>query len=345
MSPPIASACWSRPPARCSWWPAAKARASRKRRRLDLGLHRRWRLLVRRHRHDPARDRAGAIARGRRRSHAQPQAACARWPRPPTGAFGDFLSARRRHRHAAVRRALQVLRRLRRRLTAPFVIDLGFSRKRLCRHREGRRAGRHADRRLCRRRDGARAAARDLPVDRRHSADGVEPVVRLAGRGRRQRWALTVAIIAENFTGAIGTVIFVAYLSALCQNPLHTATQFALLTALAAVGRTYLSSGGGFVAEQTGWLMFFVICALADLRACCCWPGCSARAFQAAGAEQATASASGRARRRCHLEDRRASPNRRQAVSEQKKSLGHHRHGHCRAALSRPRCFLASDRP
>src|SRR5262249_47575676 len=29
-------------------------------------------------------------------------------------------------------------------------------------------------------------------------------------------WALTAAIIAENFTGAIGTVIFVAYLSALC---------------------------------------------------------------------------------------------------------------------------------
>ena len=28
--------------------------------------------------------------------------------------------------------------------------------------------------------------------------------------------ALTVTIIVENFTGAIGTVIFVAYLSALC---------------------------------------------------------------------------------------------------------------------------------
>jgi MFS transporter, PAT family, beta-lactamase induction signal transducer AmpG len=75
-------------------------------------------------------------------------------------------------------------------------------------------------------------------------------------------WALTAAIIAENFTGAIGTVIFVAYLSALCQNPLHTATQYALLTALAAVGRTYLSSGAGYVAETTGWPLFFVISAL-----------------------------------------------------------------------------------
>jgi len=67
---------------------------------------------------------------------------------------------------------------------------------------------------------------------------------------------------SENFTSAIGTVIFVAYLSALCQNPLHTATQYALLTALAAVGRTYLSSGAGFVAAATGWPLFFVICVL-----------------------------------------------------------------------------------
>ena len=78
-------------------------------------------------------------------------------------------------------------------------------------------------------------------------------------------WALTAAIIAENFTGAIGTVIFVAYLSALCKSPLHTATQFALLTALAAVGRTYLSSGAGYVAQWTGWPAFFVLSALVAL--------------------------------------------------------------------------------
>ena len=75
-------------------------------------------------------------------------------------------------------------------------------------------------------------------------------------------WALALAITAENFTSAIGTVIFVAYLSALCRNPLHTATQYALLTALAAVGRTYLSSGAGYVAKATGWPLFFAICVL-----------------------------------------------------------------------------------
>ena len=74
--------------------------------------------------------------------------------------------------------------------------------------------------------------------------------------------ALTFAITVENFTSAIGTVIFVAYLSALCQNPLHTATQYALLTALAAAGRIYLSSVAGYVAAATGWVWFFVICAV-----------------------------------------------------------------------------------
>jgi PAT family beta-lactamase induction signal transducer AmpG len=76
---------------------------------------------------------------------------------------------------------------------------------------------------------------------------------------------LTFAIVAENFTSAIGTVIFVAYLSNLCRNPLHTATQYALLTALAAVGRTYLSSGAGYIADATGWVWFFAICAAAGL--------------------------------------------------------------------------------
>jgi PAT family beta-lactamase induction signal transducer AmpG len=76
---------------------------------------------------------------------------------------------------------------------------------------------------------------------------------------------LAFAITVENFTSAIGTVIFVAYLSALCRNPLHTATQYALLTALAAVGRTYLSAGAGFLVDAFGWVWFFAICAAAAI--------------------------------------------------------------------------------
>jgi PAT family beta-lactamase induction signal transducer AmpG len=84
--------------------------------------------------------------------------------------------------------------------------------------------------------------------------------------GLNTAW-LTFAIVAENFTSAIGTVIFVAYLSALCRNPLHTATQYALLTALAAFGRTYLSSGAGFIAAATGWPWFFAICSVSGVPA------------------------------------------------------------------------------
>jgi PAT family beta-lactamase induction signal transducer AmpG len=76
---------------------------------------------------------------------------------------------------------------------------------------------------------------------------------------------LTFAITVENFTSSVGTVVFVAYISSLCRNPLHTATQYALLTALAAVGRTYLSAGAGYLASATGWPWFFAICALAGI--------------------------------------------------------------------------------
>lgn len=85
------------------------------------------------------------------------------------------------------------------------------------------------------------------------------------GYQERSSEALAVAIIVENFAGAIGTVIFVAYISALCRNPLHTATQYALLTALASTGRTMLSSGSGFAVEALGWPMFFIGTGLAAL--------------------------------------------------------------------------------
>jgi len=72
--------------------------------------------------------------------------------------------------------------------------------------------------------------------------------------------ALTFSVAIWNFADAFGTVIFVGYLSALCQSPLHTATQYALLTALATVGRTIFSSGTGYLVAAAGWFWFFVIC-------------------------------------------------------------------------------------
>jgi PAT family beta-lactamase induction signal transducer AmpG len=71
----------------------------------------------------------------------------------------------------------------------------------------------------------------------------------------------------EFFFDAIGTVIFVAYLSALCRNPLYTATQFALLTALAALGRNVFSLVSGYVVHATDWFWYFIICVISGLPA------------------------------------------------------------------------------
>jgi PAT family beta-lactamase induction signal transducer AmpG len=74
--------------------------------------------------------------------------------------------------------------------------------------------------------------------------------------------ALTIGV--ENFTGGMGSAAFVAYLSGLC-NLAFTATQYALLTSLAAVGRTTLSASGGALADALGWTPFFVLATAACL--------------------------------------------------------------------------------
>ena len=72
--------------------------------------------------------------------------------------------------------------------------------------------------------------------------------------------ALTIGF--ENLAGGMGSAVFVAYISSLC-NLAFTATQYALLSSLAVVGRTLLSTGGGAVAEAVGWVEFFVLTAAA----------------------------------------------------------------------------------
>jgi PAT family beta-lactamase induction signal transducer AmpG len=67
---------------------------------------------------------------------------------------------------------------------------------------------------------------------------------------------LTVTIGIENFTGGMGSAAFVAYLSSLC-NVAFTATQYALLSSLATVGRTTLSASGGWLSDQLDWVAFF----------------------------------------------------------------------------------------
>ena len=68
---------------------------------------------------------------------------------------------------------------------------------------------------------------------------------------------LGVAIFSDNFTGGIGSAVFVAYLSLLCHKS-FTGTQFALLTSFASFGRTAIASSSGWLAETLGWPLFFV---------------------------------------------------------------------------------------
>ncbi len=82
-----------------------------------------------------------------------------------------------------------------------------------------------------------------------------------------KHWALVVTIVTENLAGGFGTVIFVAYISALAAHTNNTATLFALLTALAAVGRTVLSASSGFIAAAAGWPLFFLVTTVAALPA------------------------------------------------------------------------------
>jgi len=178
------------------------------------------------------------------------------------GAFSEFLSRKDAWAALAFVVLFKFTDAFSGTMTAPFVIDLGFSRNDyaaivkgvgLAATLIGGFAGGFVARRY--------SLAASLWIGGALQALANLSFSWLALVGINQ-WALAVAISAENFTSAIGTVIFVAYLSALCRNPLHTATQYALLTALAAVGRTYLSSGAGFVAKATGWPLFFVICVL-----------------------------------------------------------------------------------
>ncbi len=189
----------------------------------------------------------------------------ARVAQAAVGAFKDFMS----YDLALVMIAFVVLFKftdaLSGTMTAPFVIDLGFSRNEYAAIVKGvglaaLLLGGFAGGFIAK----ALPLATSLWVGAIVQASANLAFSWLAAVGHSPT-ALAIAIIAENFSSAIGTVMYVAYLSALCRNPLHTATQYALLTALAAVGRTYLSSIAGFIAEGTGWMWFFVICALAGL--------------------------------------------------------------------------------
>lgn len=69
---------------------------------------------------------------------------------------------------------------------------------------------------------------------------------------------LLAAVVIENVTGGMGTAAFVALVMSLC-DPRYTATQFALLSSLEAVGRVFAGRPSAGVVEALGWPQFFVV--------------------------------------------------------------------------------------
>ncbi len=75
---------------------------------------------------------------------------------------------------------------------------------------------------------------------------------------------MAFAVGAENLTGGMGTAAFVALVMSLC-NHRYTATQFALLSSVGALGRVFLGWPAAKLVEMAGWGPFFFVTFLAAL--------------------------------------------------------------------------------
>lgn len=73
----------------------------------------------------------------------------------------------------------------------------------------------------------------------------------------KHMFSMAAAVFFENLCGGMGTAAFVALLMTLC-NKSFSATQFALLSALSAVGRVYVGPVAGWFVEAHGWPTFYL---------------------------------------------------------------------------------------
>lgn len=69
---------------------------------------------------------------------------------------------------------------------------------------------------------------------------------------------LLMVIAFENLSGGMGTAAFLAFLMSLTTQR-FTATQFAMLSAFASVGRVWVGPLAGVLAESIGWPSFFLV--------------------------------------------------------------------------------------
>jgi MFS transporter, PAT family, beta-lactamase induction signal transducer AmpG len=77
-------------------------------------------------------------------------------------------------------------------------------------------------------------------------------------------WLLVLATSVDTGVGGMGQAAFTAFLFSQC-SPSFSAFQYALLSALAVVPRTVISSSAGYVVAAVGWPRFFVVTFLAAM--------------------------------------------------------------------------------
>lgn len=80
----------------------------------------------------------------------------------------------------------------------------------------------------------------------------------LLGLIGKNYWMMGSAIFIENFCSGLTTVAFVVFLMSLCDQR-YTATQYALLSAVMAMGRVFVGPEAAILVEHLGWVQFYIL--------------------------------------------------------------------------------------
>ena len=76
-----------------------------------------------------------------------------------------------------------------------------------------------------------------------------------------QAWALATVVVFEDVSSGMGSAAFVAFIASL-SNKKYTATQYAIFSSIATLGRNFFSGFTGDMVKGLGWAPFFYVCAL-----------------------------------------------------------------------------------
>ena len=68
---------------------------------------------------------------------------------------------------------------------------------------------------------------------------------------------MVVSIFVDYFCGALSMIAFVVFITSMC-NKHYTATQYALFSAVSAVGRVFVGPEAAIIVEHVGWAQFYV---------------------------------------------------------------------------------------